>query len=345
VEHVAQHSGGAWWKTVSKMLLRVHSANLTARLDLSPSASVPVPMDSPGLADEIGLVQMNFNFLVDLASNRCWSQMFYSTCLPYTIAQAFLPNIPDRSKARGFWKLSFAAVLKVEELMETSKACRELAADIATNVWQLTRELMCIGKRCDWDPASEELRSVAFAIAAGPVSTKFTLEDVFNWLQDTAARQSKSKKMNCWVAYMYTTLAPFSETGGLPQVEVSKDTYRARAHCKLSGYSEVMKSATFNLNRTPLPDEIASCKPAQIKKWRPAGFHANRATAAAWAFAMQDAVNNFSHINIVWSGALSVILTMFVCGFLACEFLACVVFTCHSNCFMFVVFVCVCLSG
>jgi hypothetical protein len=312
VYHAAAHSAGEWWQTACKILDGVHSSELPARLDLSPSASCgPAPAESPELQAEIDLVMMNFKFRVDLASNRCWSQMFYTMVFPYNIAQAFNKDMAARVHASQMWKNCFTAVMKAEELMESSKEIALLVDHLATNTWQLTRELMCIGERCNWDAANEELRDFAYSLAAGPVSTKFTLEDTFNWLQDVAQRQSKSKQINVWCKYMYSVLAPYSESGGLPPLEVAAETYWKYGNGLLKDDFHLTKnSPVFNLNRTELPDEFNKVKPSSIRKWRPAGFHANRNAAAAMAYALHDHGSSFSHIKLVWTGN-SILISLF----------------------------------
>lgn len=76
------------------------------------------------------------------------------------------------------------------------KLLQELLTTLAWNHGQLARESYKVCDEGNWDPFDEEIRDLAFALYARPLSTIYHLENVFNQLSTVVKRLRKNLVMN-----------------------------------------------------------------------------------------------------------------------------------------------------
>ena len=267
---------------------------------------------NPEVAADLSIVQKFVKLMINIAGNRCWSQMFLTMCLPYSMASIFSLSELQCRKASSKWKMVAKVWLKLEDFClgnPRNSAAAMLLEDIALNRLQLTRQFMVRGLAIDWDFRDEELRSLAFAVFATPATTRDALESAFAWLRDCSMRQAKNRKMSPYTKYASLLMCPYALAGGIQQVRAFAEDYTA---LRTSGFqdSEVMQLNPFKPLKTPLGKEFPTT--AEIRdKWKPAGFQSNRVASAATALCLQQAPHDFSQIDKAWSGDSSILCSSF----------------------------------
>ncbi|CAE7760134.1 unnamed protein product [Symbiodinium sp. CCMP2456] len=301
----AERSAGSWFHTINDMLARSMSPLLVATLGMHPApmrGARPHDPEHPILQTDQTLVQLHWTFLVDLIANRVWSQSFYSLTWPFILAQAFLPEHRARSNASVLWKASCTAVLELESFVAanpTNGSAAALLGDIGSNTWQITREIFVLGTQTSWNPEDSEIRATAWALFASPAATKDLLESAFNFVKDSSERQSRVGKMSPWTRYSYLAVNPHAQQSGAQQSTVDRSDF-----IRLSGapaaIQDVLNLKPFTPSATPLHEQTPSA--AEIhKRWRPAGYAANRQSAAAMALTLK-LKNDFRMAQHAWTG-------------------------------------------
>ena len=164
---------------------------------------------------------------------------------------------------------------------------------------EVVRELLIIGAKCGHAWTDEELRYLVFSMFAGPGSTKDVLESAFNHLKDSV-KSSKSKKFNPFTKLFYLLSNPYVRHGGVQQVRPEIKDFQ---EFLTTGFQDtvITRLGIFQYSRTVLGGKFP--KPSDlIGKFRSAGFFANRDAAAASAFLLHDAANNFQNAAHCWAG-------------------------------------------
>lgn len=306
---IAARSFGSYWSTINAMMSRLTSTEVMKELGLHGPClpgMQPMPNDDPSLAGEAKLLELHWAFLLDLASNRAWSQSFFTVTFPYCMAMIFMPKAVDQQTAQGCWRRVCNTMLSLEEHVAANPKdsdARALLNDLQTNSWQVVREFWVIGRACDWDPANPQLRELAFSLFSGPATTKSSLESCFNFAKDTG-RQSRANKMNQFTRWSYACLNPYAKSGGLNTLKVCESdcAYLASSAEAIEALSAV---APFqNASKATLPSECPT-RTELVQKWRPAGFLANRHAAAATALATRICRKKFASAGSAWMGCLT----------------------------------------
>ena len=194
------------------------------------------------------------------------------------------PRLNKPHRSRFSCLRSAGKLCELEDLLEDTtgqpdKLLKQLYTDLGTITWAFTRELIQTGLACDFDCSNTELRELAFQMAHGPGETKSCLENTFGYLQDTAARQSKSLKMSPFSRHAYSVASPFPDSGGCRQVRPSREDLLSFSPNEAKSFLEEAKPYKAS---TTIPVDGVSVENIE-KKWRKAGFHANRDASAASA--------------------------------------------------------------
>ena len=188
-------------------------------------------------------------------------------------------------------------------------AVTTLIDDLATGDWTLTREILAELEQCNYDLENERVREQAFSIFGSGAETKSTCENVFAWLADSARRQSSSDKMAEETKYMYVQTCPYPQEGGAMMLHPLPADIRAQTSADVRQYHELKP---FAGQWRELPFEGVT--KALIKKWRPAGFFAQRRGAAAALFLLKNTSENegldVDALQRVWCGDLALNLKL-----------------------------------
>ena len=253
----------------------------------------------------MALMECHFALVIELISNRCWSQAFYGFCFPYLVASVYCPGTSERTRGARLMTKVCSAVLKLEDFVSRNpfnSAATALLQSIATHEWQVTREIFALGCQSGWTWDSDDLRATAWAIFSGPMTTKSTLESGFNHLRDRGHRHSRNDKMSNDTRYSYLATQPYArgEKGGAQQVRPPAADFDVMAR-EVAARNDIYALKLFHPTATKMP--MSYPHPQDIvKKWRPAGFLANKVAAAAAALAVNTAPRNFANISNAWSG-------------------------------------------
>lgn len=301
-------ASGHWYrKTVVEMFNLLHDSDVVDLLALRPH-----PMSEQGQLDssdtrvqeDCRIMKQYFDFVVELSSNRCWSQSFWTLVFPYNVAGLFATETADRHRCQMLCAKLCDALLKLEDMIAKDPRNADLVClrdKLGTADWQLVREFLVEGHRCQFAWRDEALRNLVFATFAGPGSTKDALESAFNYLKDSV-KSSKAKKMNGFTKFFYLLANPYAAHAGLEQIRPTIEDFQAMLD---EGFKdeEVTQYGLFNYNRTKLGKLFP--RPQHINndaKVRKAGFHSNRNAAAAAAYMLHAAPDNFKFIGNSWAG-------------------------------------------
>ena len=150
VEFHALRANHHFYACVSETLEKMQDSEWISKLDLCPASGGDAcqPADSATMKAEASLLKVLFDFNVHLASNRCWSQSFYTLMLPYAFAGVYHPHVHRRGEAMRRLSEMAKALLDLEDYCARQKDAyaAKLLASLSTNKWQLTREMML-----DWN--------------------------------------------------------------------------------------------------------------------------------------------------------------------------------------------------
>ena len=308
----ALRSYGKWFQSVHDLLDLFESAGTFAYLDMrqhNPAAE-PISVDDPSVQQDVKIARCLCDFVVQLSSARCWSQLHHTWCLPHCLAQVFLPHPEHMEDAQAFLQNVAKLLSKVDEARQADAVARgphaklmtELVDDLATLDWILTREILIDGAQTNWDPCHARLRETAFSIFAGSAETKNTCENCFAWLTDSCGRQGKRNVFGDATKYMYLLTSPYSDKGGSTTLKPVTDDIRMQSSGDNRSFEDLK---VFNSVFQKLP--LAEVTPNKIKKWRPAGYYAQRRAAAAMAFVLRyvHATRgvDFEALGNVWASA------------------------------------------
>ena len=189
-------------------------------------------------------------------------------------------------------------------------AVNTLVDDVGTMDWTLTREICAELEQCNYDCEHERVRELAFSVFGSGAETKTTCENVFAWLSDSARRQSSSDKMADETKFMYVQTCPYAQEGGTPMLHPPPGDIRAQSAADVRQYQDLKP---FAGHWQQLPFEGVT--KAQIKKWRPAGFFAQRRGAAAALFLLKNNSSENGGLDVdalqqVWAGDLALNLKL-----------------------------------
>ena len=267
-----------------------------------------VPLDDPSVQTELKIAKVLYDFITQLASARCWSQLHHTLCFPHCFAQVFLPVQSQLADAGEFFRTMSLSLHQLDKERRRhqgrgprARLLQELVDDLGTLDWVLTREIIIEGTKAQWDLTSDSLRELAFSIFAGSAETKNLCENPFAWLSDSCARQSKLNKVGDATKLMYLLTSPYAGQGGSTPLVPTQADIRTQSPADNKEFLDLEPfSGTFR--RLP----IGGITKQDIKKWRPAGYHAQRKAAAAAAFMLQyvhpqNGVD-FNALESVWAG-------------------------------------------
>lgn len=297
---------GSYFKgAVNGMLQLMSDPSIKELFDLTPqprNLASTLRSDDPRIAEDKKLLSQYVAFIVELSANRCWSQSFWTLSFPYALAGLYATETADRNRCQMLCGRLADAVIKLEDLIAKARVNADLCklrSDLGTCDSQLVRELLIIGAKCGYAWTDEELRYLVFSMFAGPGSTKDVLESAFNHLKDSV-KSSKSKKFNPFTKLFYLLSNPYVRHGGVQQVRPEIKDFQ---EFLTTGFqdAEITRLGIFQYSRTVLGGKFP--KPSDlIGKFRSAGFFANRDAAAASAFLLHDAANNFQNAAHCWAG-------------------------------------------
>ena len=204
-------SGAAWMDTVLQTASLLNDAEILRCLQITlPLQSHDMQTGEPVMLDENDSenkrLEVFWNYLCELCSSRCWSQVQFAMLVPQLLAVVWHESHEVRQeglqRARAIW----GAVLEAENLVygtepgdtvskKTHKTIAKCLGDCAWHCLQLARESYSVCHSCSWNPADEQLRLLTHRLFARPCTTKHFLEDSFNHLADLARRHMKGQTM------------------------------------------------------------------------------------------------------------------------------------------------------
>ena len=315
----ACRAAGAWFTTVCELFALLETPEVLTSLDLRGHAAnaAPAPLEEPALQRDARTATSMWNLVVELAHARSWSQLPHSITLPHAFVRVFGDEC-DLPRSQVTLHLLCQALSRVDRARvevtaqndrSSAALIAELIDDLGTFYWVLTREMLIELEQCDYDLRSQRLRELGFSVFASAAQTKSICEDGFAWLADTNKRQSTSNKMAQETKWAYLQICPYPRDGGTAMLTPPSADIRAQGADDVKAYSA---QNPFTGQWRQLPFENVTR--GRIKKWRPAGFFAQRRAAAACAFIMKHSSSDRGlHIDALqraWCGDLATIYTL-----------------------------------
>jgi hypothetical protein len=210
----AARAGRGWLRTVREIAAQLQQPTALSRLRFSLPAN-PLPTPAPGepgygIWECEQCVACQFQKLVmQLVSQRCWTQVLHSDNLPGVFAVVFHEDVEIVKERLAWARCAWNAVVRAQQLLRTPSGLLDLARehavqaclrDLAVHRHVLVQDLVQQGEACQWDRKNARWREMIFDVYGGPFHTKAHLEDVFNSVRD-ATRANKNKRVSRWRAY------------------------------------------------------------------------------------------------------------------------------------------------
>lgn len=299
---MARASGQTWYSTIMALFQRFSSESTVDMLRLTPASrhvwDLQEGEDDRSLQREFQLLREYWTLVVQLASNRAWSQAFYGLCFPYCLARLSDPS------SEGLVEKIARGILRVEQLIENNpkmKALQDLLSAVGTNHWLVTREAFVCGINKGWSIQSNtEMKEMVFALFGGPNNTKGALENTFSSVKDACSRYNKNMRQGGNpTKWLYTCTSPYAKQGGLPQLELDKEDF---AEYIQSGGRKLQVPRLYDLHKhsisqvVPRPQEIVS-------EARKASHLARPNSAAATSLILHCMDHGFERVSDSWAGS------------------------------------------
>ncbi|CAE6970581.1 unnamed protein product [Symbiodinium sp. CCMP2592] len=307
----AARSLGSWYETVLGFAQLLQAPHVLRGLDLRSydNDNLPVSLDDPTVRVDCKICKSMWNFVVELSSARVWSQMHHSICFPHCFARVFAEKDSDldaseiflRSLSKCFRNVDLAYRQQGPGPMR--QAVGSLIDDLGTFWWVLTRELIIQGEQQSWNLREQSLRELGFVMFASSVETKRMCEDAFAYLKDSVQRHSKTDSMGDATKMLYLTANQHASKGG------SKTLVPAQSDIRMQSAEDVKEFESLKPFAGKFHDlPFENVTKAQIKKWRPAGYFAQRKAAAATAFILRYAQDglDLQMLRSCWAGCVLV---------------------------------------
>ena len=305
----AKRAAGAWRDVCSDILATTHDLDVLARFQFPDPRLYAMTPTQPSMADpgELKNAQTYMRLVLEVVKQRCWSMSLHSCTLPGMFAGLLHPEADSAARMAEQIRMVWAAVEKAEAAAADSKHPAQDAVKLALDALayqrhQLVREVACLGKACDWQYGSPDLRACVWRMYATVSNTKTFLEDIFNELRDQE-RGTKNRKISEWRAYWSAANAKCLAKQQLEHVSLMKGDWDVPLPLTLKSIT----TAAF----TPDSHEPAGVSLGDLnnrdgrKAWKCAGPTANwKSAAATYALAkLANAEEGFESLRDVWAGA------------------------------------------
>lgn len=261
---------------------------------------------------EMDILNKYANLCIEIASARCWSQCQYTVCLPNAFAITHHEDHQERQRGILYVKKIWDKVLKAEQALgdptldaEVRQTLQQVMKDLAWNRGQVARELYLVCAAGGWDATDEETRKLGFYLFSNPANTKQFLEDCFAHLADVIKRIARQIKLSKWSKFFYMTSVPQQHDLKWPRLEPTPHDFAEAM--KLGGRSrlaeDTKKGSVFTVSSKFVLPKSLKFTVANLKQIdRSAGTAANQRAAAATAWILANAGNDFAHAPMTWTG-------------------------------------------
>ena len=151
-------------------------------------------------AEEQSKLESLWLLLTEIAADRCWNQIFFTIALPPMFAGIYHDD--PRQSTRHLKKIRsiFDAILKAEVSTDQQirKQLQLRLSEVSYHKMQLCRELYLLGESENWETRGPDsiLLKMCHHMFGAPVTTKFTLEDLFAHLTSVGKLSTLATSMN-----------------------------------------------------------------------------------------------------------------------------------------------------
>ena len=303
----AARSLGLWYETVLGFAQLLQEPHVLRGLDLRchDNDNPALSLDNATVQVDCKICRMSWNFVVELSSARVWSQMHHSICFPHCFVRIFAEKDSDLDASEHFLQSLSKCMRNVDEAYrqqghaQSRALIGELIDDLGTFWWVLTREMIIQGEQKSWGLREQSLRELGFVVFGSSVETKRMCEDAFAYLKDSVQRQTKADTMSDATKMLYLTACPHARKGGSKTLIPELGDIRMQSVEDVKEF-ESLKPFAGKFHELPFENVTK----AQIKKWRPAGYFAQRKAAAASAFILRYAQDglDLQMLRSCWAG-------------------------------------------
>ena len=312
-EWVSDRACGAWLAPVRDTMKVLGSAAFQDSLHFTKplrlkALDIPHWISDEWAKTELALMKIAFAFATALAENILWSNARYWWSLPELLATQL--HIDPSVHVAGMQQVQdiVQAIVSAEKHECGDKEWRELLDDLGWHKQQLPREAMALVVQCGFKVGSSEVLQLSKRLFVGSPSTKECLENTFAFLHRKAITHSTNFKMSDCAKFVYAITSPYSEAGGTPQVLPSSQDFSTILSPQGQATREWLNKHLFSPQKSIFPAKgksvIQSAEQIYNSKWRNAGVGAQQRSAAAAAYLVADAPNNFRNVDACWAGTL-----------------------------------------
>ena len=293
---VSERATGSWMKTVAQILFKLESPDLHNRLQLTPHLRMESdPTEQPAWAKkEIEVLDKAATFSFCLAEQVLWSNLQYWMSMPQLLASILHADRNVRNDGMQQAQKLTTAVVAAEDYVKSKDVLNkalieELLQDISWTTSQLARESMALLLQKN----IKQLTKLARRLYTGSPSTKDVLENCFAFLHRKSHSSNNNQRLSDGSKYCYSVLSPYAETGGCPQILPSIEGLEARKWAN---------KHLFSPGKTllPRPEAVPAPKEIVATGFAVSGPLAQQRASAAAAFLIQDASNEWKHIDLHW---------------------------------------------
>jgi hypothetical protein len=296
---VARRAAKAWTQTVAAVAATAADPAALSAFRLTTSARSRESWRSAAAAQENAIAQEYLRLVLEVMSQRSWSQSLHSETLPDLWA-GVLNQSNDLAyetllKCRRVVTTIQQAVAAVPEVPELAQVLK----DVGFHKHQLNADFAELAELSGWFPfRDQQLRMLARHVFVGPMNTKSHLEDLFNSLRD-AQRANRNKAVSRW--RRYDVIRRHQTTATLPNLPFDGGCV---GPVRVPGVhpGTITDSMFAPGNHQPTLD----LTPLRAKGggWRAAGFQGNNRAVAGTQLLQQLASVNFQGAGDAWQGAL-----------------------------------------
>ena len=167
LEWQAARSCGEWFNTICRLYDLLGREDVLKALDLRPSGDEPLAEDQAGLQQDMKIADCMMKLVTELSTARSWSQLHHSLCLPNCFVRVFATG-DNLTRSVATLRRIVAALRCVDRARKQLQpgrgsmlpAVKELAEDIGTMDWLLTREMIAELEICNYDLSDQRLREL-----------------------------------------------------------------------------------------------------------------------------------------------------------------------------------------
>ena len=229
------------------MLLSNHDVDIMKGLKLTANmgASIDEACEEPWFQAEVQVATQYWKLTTFLAFSEIWSLLMYTMTFPCMLSGLQASDEAVSKISADNMRNLVAGVVKAESMVRDDPTGHRLLGELlkvaAYTTEAFAREEMAVVHSAGYNPASQELKDTCFLMEGGSSTTADCMERCFASLYEVNRSAYGNRRMEAFSKWFYAAASPYTESGGMPSPQTTKDDYIAT-----SQYLGGTESATHN---------------------------------------------------------------------------------------------------